>query len=323
MKKIIFMTPLLILLMISCSKEQVATKVETKKLIAVSGDAASIRHWLVTGNEQLLRRGVIWGNNQNLTLGTHQGLTTEGLHTGDQLSVIGGLTPGTAYYARAYAETSLTTYYGDVVAFTTTNGVSDSQGNIYKTVRIGQQEWMAENLRTTEYNQAEAIPYIVGDLKWYNNRIMAMNWYDHNITQWRLVYGGLYRGYTEPGKNICPQGWHVPSLTEWETLINHLGGLSVAGGMLKGSVSTPADHPRWNAPNTGANNYAFFNAYPGGRRAPDGVFQDMGTMAYFWTSTPFSTDQHYFISLRNNEKVVGVGPTLSFSGFSCRCMKNP
>jgi uncharacterized protein (TIGR02145 family) len=147
--------------------------------------------------------------------------------------------------------------------------VTDIDGNVYRTVRIGSQEWMAENLRSTHYSDGTPIESFV---------------YDNNEAN-QGVYGRMYRwtatmrlpAETDSIPNrvqgASPAGWHIPTEAEWQVLINSMGGESLAGGKLKESGT---DH--WASPNTGATNETGFSAVPSGYRGFGSVgFYNMGT----------------------------------------------
>jgi uncharacterized protein (TIGR02145 family) len=190
--------------------------------------------------------------------------------------------------------------------------ISDIQGNTYNTVLIDNQCWMKENLKTTQYRNGTPIPQ---DLM--NDDVGGYTWYENNIS-WKDIYGALYNKAAitnSHGLWLCPTGWHVPSLTEWEILIYNLGGSSVAGGPLKGTRTEPDTHPRWNQPNTGATNSSGFSAYPGGfyihYNSPEFSqgFHNIGKSARWWTST-----QYNFFTSYN--KAVVFDAALVFSAFS-------
>ncbi len=126
--------------------------------------------------------------------------------------------------------------------------VSDIEGNTYKTIKIGTQTWMAENLKTTKYKDGSEIPNITNNGDYDNNPANSE------------TYGRLYNWYTvDDDKGVCPEGWHVPDDAEYTVLTDYLGGESVAGGKMK---ETGTEH--WNSPNTGATNESGFTGLPRG-----------------------------------------------------------
>jgi uncharacterized protein (TIGR02145 family) len=186
------------------------------------------------------------------------------------------LVPDTKYYIRAYlnefAESSVMTYYGQEVEFTTLEfdkaikfnsaltygSVSDIEGNSYKTIQIGKQVWMAENLRTTRLNDNEQIPKVTFPLNWSDIKTPGYNWYNEDSVTYSTAYGAIYNWYTVNTKKLCPVGWHVPSDNEWETMFAFLGGPDVAAIKMK---ETGVIH--WNSPNDWATNESGFTALPG------------------------------------------------------------
>jgi uncharacterized protein (TIGR02145 family) len=147
--------------------------------------------------------------------------------------------------------------------------VSDIDGNSYKTVQIGGQKWMAENLRTTIYNDGTPIRNVTDDDEWMNlnasglpdTEQAAYCWYNNDALSFQANYGALYTWYAVQSDKLCPSGWHVPSPDEWGILIEHLGSRDFGGGKLK-----EAGTSHWLAPNTAATNETGFTALPGGSR---------------------------------------------------------
>jgi uncharacterized protein (TIGR02145 family) len=166
----------------------------------------------------------------------------------------------------------------------TYGSMTDQDGNTYKTVTIVTQTWMAENLRTTKYNNGTTIPLVTSNTEW-SKTTPGYCWYKNMETVYRNIYGALYNWHTVITGNLCPAGWHVPSNTEWETLITYVGGEMVAGGKLK---ETGTIH--WYTPNTGATNESGFTALPGGWRESEGIFGYNGIDGLWWSSTEYEDD---------------------------------
>ncbi len=165
-------------------------------------------------------------------------------------------------------------------AFKQTGTVTDIDGNTYQTVYIGNQWWMAENLKVTHYQNGEAIPSITDATEWSNRTDGAYCNYKNDATN-TDTYGKLFNWYSvNDRRKIAPEGWHVPTDDEWRTLIDYLGGASVAGGKMK---ETGTIH--WKSPNTGATNESGFTALPGGIRNDQGDFYSLGSTASLWSST--------------------------------------
>jgi uncharacterized protein (TIGR02145 family) len=150
--------------------------------------------------------------------------------------------------------------------------VKDIDGNVYKTITIGTQVWMAENLRTTKLDDGKIVPLVTDDKIWAGLNTPAYCWYTNNAPENKNKYGALYNWYTVSTNKLCPRGWHVPTDAEWKTLITNLGGESVAGGKLKEKGTS-----HWQSPNAGATNETGFTALPSGERKQSGVFEDSGS----------------------------------------------
>jgi uncharacterized protein (TIGR02145 family) len=116
-------------------------------------------------------------------------------------------------------------------------------------------------------------------------------------------------------RNVCPDGWHVPTLNELTTLVNFLGGEEVAGGKLKGILS-------WTAPNVGADNSSGFSGQPGGARFETGVFGNQLDAGFWWTQTPGDGNGAWCLSLTNTAASAGISSANQQNGFSVRCVRD-
>lgn len=197
----------------------------------------------------------------------------------------------------------------------TTGRVTDIDGNKYRTVQIGDQWWMAENLKVSRYRDGSAIPDVTQNSQWTNMTTGARAFYDNNSSLGK-TYGKLYNGHavTDP-RGLCPEGWQVPTENEWSKLLTYLGGSSEAGGKLKATR-------RWRQPNTGATNESGFNALPGGYRASDGSFRLIGSSGTWWSITEHSTDIAVNRGLAYYTGRMYTGRGSRQSGFSVRCIKD-
>lgn len=195
--------------------------------------------------------------------------------------------------------------------------VKDIDGNIYNTVRIGMQTWMTENLKTTKLNDGTEITLVVDSLEWQKSTAPAYCWYENDSSN-KNIYGALYNWHTVGTNKLCPNGWHVPSNTEWKTLTVYLGGESVAGGRLK-----EAGTLHWKKPNTGATNKSGFTGLPGGfRHAAFSRFYYAGFFGYWWTSTALKTEYARHRHLGYEYKYVFRNRFHKRTGFSVRCLKD-
>jgi uncharacterized protein (TIGR02145 family) len=203
-----------------------------------------------------------------------------------------------------------------------TGKIKDVEGNWYKTVKIGDQWWMAENLKTTKYNNRAPIDY-PGDnnTMWEKNITGAYAWYNNDIDKYKNTYGALYNFYAVITGNLCPSGWHVPTNAEWTTLTYYLGGDGAAGGQLK---ETGFAH--WWEPNEGAINETGFTGLPGGSRNYDGSYAGLGDYGIYWTSTEYSHPDYtsgfgWGFWLISSSTGVNRSGTWNATGCYVRCLK--
>ena len=196
------------------------------------------------------------------------------------------------------------------------NPITDPRDQqIYGTVEIGEQCWIAENLNIGEM--------INGTEEMTDNSVIEKYCYGNNPA-YCDEYGGLYQWNemmeytTTPGvQGICPGGWHLPTDGEWTTLTDFLGGESVAGGKMKETGTT-----HWNSPNTGATNESGFTALPGGNRHANGGFLNLGDGGLFWSSTENYTDSAWYWTLYYNNDGVSRNHVTESCGFSSRCLQD-
>ncbi len=286
------------------------------------------------GGATIIERGVCWSISENPTTENSKGLALAG--TGSYTCNLANLDPNTLYYVRAFARNSAGTGYGTQEYFTTSaelspisfpdltyGTVSDVDDNNYRTIQIGSQVWMAENLKTTKYNDNTSISIVIDDNEWYTLTTPAYCWYKNDASNYKAIYGALYNWYvgdaaSNGGKNVCPVGWRIPSNAEWTTLTAYLGGTIVAGGKMK-EVGTS----HWWTPNEGATNETGFTAIPGGGRIKDGDFYGhfghIGEIGFWWSKETDVKDR----MMRYNDGEVDLFSAFPKQcGFSIRCVKN-
>lgn len=201
------------------------------------------------------------------------------------------------------------------------NTITDIEGNVYKIVVIGNQTWMAENLATTKFNDGSPITLVTDNLEWVSYDFPGYCWYDNLEKPYKDLYGALYNWYAIETSKLCPDGWHIPSQAEWDTLFATLGGQDVAGGKLK-----EADGTLWREPNEEATNESGFTALPGGVRSyfDGGYFGGEGRMGYFWISSQ-SVDQSPVVRIFYKAGPIGLIDITYLpikSGLSVRCIKD-
>jgi uncharacterized protein (TIGR02145 family) len=242
------------------------------------------------------------------------------------------------------------TAYGNEVSFTTsgttgstgtTQGVpcpgastvKDIDGNTYNTVQIGTQCWTKENLRVTKYSDGTTIPLdnsggTTGNgsgQTWGYRTTGVRTIYAHSQTN-LATYGYLYNWYAAKGiatagstsfKRICPTGWHVPTDKEFTTLTTFLGGNNIAGGKMKSTGTT-----LWRSPNAGATNESGFSGLPGSGRYLNGVFDLLGSVGVWWSSSEGSNDYAWSLSLGNDNGSVNRNHYDNENGLSVRCLRD-
>ena len=245
--------------------------------------------------------------------------TEYSITTSDTTVTTDALADGTHYW-KVRAKNSVGNYGGWSSYFTFSIGVStitDIDGNVYQTIQIGNQEWMAENLKVSHYRNGDAIPTGHSNSEWENLSTGAYAVYNGNESN-ADTYGYLYNWFAvDDSRNIAPEGWHVPTDDEWQTLVDYLGGSSVAGGKLKEEGTT-----HWNSPNTDATNVSGFTALPGGYRSSNGYYHHMGYYGYFWSSTEYSSDYAWDRILHYNGSDVTRYYYGKLDGFSVRCIRD-
>ena len=194
--------------------------------------------------------------------------------------------------------------------------MTDIDGNTYKTITIGTQTWMAENLKVTKYNDSTAIPNVTDATAWSSLTTGAVCTYNNTTNADTInTYGRLYNWYAVNTAKLCPTGWHVPSDSEWTILNNYL--LTNVGGKLKETGTT-----HWATPNTGATNETGFTALPGGFRDYNGTFNIIGYFGFWWSSTEGSTGYASYRNLFSSGSGLDYGGNYLVSGFSVRCLRD-
>jgi uncharacterized protein (TIGR02145 family) len=186
----------------------------------------------------------------------------------------------------------------------------------YKTIKVGDQIWMAENLRTTKLNDGTHIPVIYDKNNWSTLKTFACCWYDNNESIYNN-YGVLYNWHTVATGKLCPKEWHVPTDAEWVTFINYLGGNESGGGKLK----EPGEL-HWKSPNADATDSYSFSALPGGARFRNGLFDFVGSIGAWWSSTEQSNDYAFYRGVYYNFSVINKDYENKNAGFSVRCIKD-
>jgi len=305
------------LILNSCNKGEIPT-LTTAPITKITNTSATTGGNITSdGGSEITSRGVCYNTSGNPT--TADSRTLDGSGSGSFKSDLSFLTPNTYYTVRAYATNSAGTAYGNEVNFLTTEiitgTVDDIDGNTYKTVTIGNQVWMAENLKTTKFNDGTDIPNVTGQTEWKNLYTPGYCWYDNNA-EYKSTYGALYNWYAVATGKLCPVGWRVPSTDQWTALTTYLGGEYLAGDKLK-----EEGNQHWKNFNDAANNVSGFTALPGGGRI-DGNFTFIERSGAWWSSTAFNEEKAYLREMDDIVVEVMTGYLSKKEGLSVRCIKN-
>ena len=201
---------------------------------------------------------------------------------------------------------------------------TDEDGNNYPIVKIGTQIWMAENLKTTKYNDGTAIPNVTEGSDWTGLTTPAWCWYNNNIGN-KDVYGALYNWHTVKTGKLCPSEWHVPTDAEWHQLVLSLDPdavLSQAESKIAGSKLKEEGTTHWASPNTGATNETGFTALPGGNRRYDGLFSGPTGNGNWHTASEYDSTHVWYRYMFYYSGYVYRNNTNKQAGYSVRCIKD-
>jgi len=284
------------------------------------------------GGSPVTARGVCWNTSPNPTISNSK--TTDGNGTGTFTSTITGLSTATTYYARAYATTSVGTSYGNEISFKTFFGeVADIEGNVYPTVKIGTQIWMAENLKVTKYNDGTAIPNVTDNTAWAGLTTGAYCWYNNDATANKATCGALYNWYALNTNKLAPVGWHVATDAEWTTLENYLvaNGFSYDGTTTGNNIAKSlAATTSWNIsskqgavgkPDYSANrNITGFTALAGGTRNNEGLYLHINDYGYWWITNDIASEIAWYRGMFYNYDYVFSNTLNKHFGSSVRCI---
>jgi len=202
--------------------------------------------------------------------------------------------------------------------------LSDVDGNTYRTIQIGNQTWMAENLKTTKYNDNSSIPQITDLIEWTNLSSPAYCWFDNNIN-YKETYGALYNWYVvspsaNGGKNVCPINWHVSTDEEIYILLDNFGGAFYAPNMLKERGTS-----HWEVSTSDVTNESGFTALPSGARNKNifnnNAFFGSGGELSLWSSTEYDDNSSWFRSIPSSGGSARWYLDKKF-GHSIRCVKD-
>ena len=205
--------------------------------------------------------------------------------------------------------------------------VLDIDGNVYKTLIIGNQVWMAENLKVSQYNDRTPITDGNSSTVWKNNTTGAWAYYNRDASN-NTKYGKLYNWYavsptTNGNKNVCPTGWHVPTDAEWTGLIDYLGGATVAGAKLKEvAPSSWVDAYLCGCQYVSNTNTSLFTALPGGTINTLGDSYFIRYTGIWWSSSAFGANGAWIRNLEYQAGTANRYAEPSRSGNSIRCLRD-
>jgi uncharacterized protein (TIGR02145 family) len=250
---------------------------------------------------------------------------TDGVNTTGNQSIAGNktFTGSVIVPTPAYANEAVTKAYVDALLtqiqqLQNQPGIlKDYEGNLYTTLRIGNQVWMGENLKTTRYRNGDPIPLVSDPTTWSTTTTPAYCWYNNNEAANKNVYGAMYNWYAVNTGMLCPAGWHVPSDADWLALTNYLGGDEIAGGKLK-----EAGTVHWTTPNTEASNESGFTALPGGYRNKYGTFSGFGGFCYWWCSNEYDPTLAFYRMLYYTSSFVLRTGNNKLDAFYVRCVRD-
>jgi uncharacterized protein (TIGR02145 family) len=274
------------------------------------------------GSSTIIDKGICWSTSPSPTISSTK--ASSGAGASSFTSLMMNLSPATTYYYRAYATNSVGTAYGMTLKFGTLQGsfingkgVTDVDGNSYPTVRIGSalnsyQEWMAEDLRTTKFNDGSPIKNELNDSLWQFSGMAAYRYYNNdeaNISK-------LYNFYTVSNGNVCPSGWHVPTTSDWNILFSKLGPNSNTPGKYMKLPGTSF----WEQ--SGGINSSGFSAKGNGLINLNGGFEKIKTDGYWWTGNSHNNLQGVAYTLKSNSESITLILPYKQSGMAIRCIKN-
>jgi len=225
----------------SCKKEEVVDNSDkipiliVKDLTNISFNSATGGDYIISDNGfDITAKGICWSTEQNPTLEDDH--TSDGIGNDNYVSKLTGLSENTTYYVRAYATNENGTAYSNNTNFTTLkkdNTLKDVDRNVYATVVIGSQTWMAENLKTTKLNDGTGILRAENNSLWEATTSPGYCYYDNDKETYEPIYEAIYNWYAVNTNKLCPEGWRIPNEDDWFALIDYLGGNTIAGGKLK------------------------------------------------------------------------------------------
>lgn len=209
-----------------------------------------------------------------------------------------------------------------------TGKVTDIDGNVYKTIITGKYEWMAENLRTSRYNDGEKILAVTDSIIWKSLTAGAFCWYNNDESN-KTKYGALYNWHTVNTGKLCPEGWRVPADEEWKFLEGYVDtetgignpNWDKPGGRGKDAGQRLKSTSGWASGGSGTDDIGF-SALPGGERCSNGRFFVAGRSAFWWTSTELDSSSAWYRNIIYGVEDINRNTHPKWMGFSVRCIRN-
>jgi uncharacterized protein (TIGR02145 family) len=330
---------LILILFNNCKKENNLPELEIKKQevkhITINSAICYFNLTIVSKNSDIIDNGICWSISKNPTINNN--IISCDYQTSFNVSIY-NLSKNTKYYVRAYATNTYGTSYGSEISFTTLvsipsnnyTTVKDIDSNSYKTLIIGSQTWMAENLRTTKYNDGTLIPNI-GEFQ----REVQCTYKKTIDTNLINVHGRLYSWYVINTNKLCPRGWHVPTDNEWTILKTYL----ITNGYNYDSSKTDnklaksmANDFGWQTPLNNIeglvgfeqekNNSSGFSGMPSGYCNYFSEFDKFDEIGYWWSQTELDTSTAYFRRLSSESNNLGRATFSKYYCLSVRCLKD-
>jgi len=324
-----------ILLISGCASDQEISvpEVTITGVNSVSEKAAMVGVDINDDGESVNSCGVCWDSLPNPTIMSNK--TVDVVTTGRFSSFIKGLIRNRMYFLRAYATNSMGTTYSEEISFKTTDRINDIDGNEYSTVRIGNQLWLAENLRTTKYNDGSSIPNVTDFRQWITLNTDGFCWYRNN-SDFKKPFGGIYNWHAVNSGRLAPNGWHVPSSDEWNELFHFLathdygyqGDTTKIAKALADSAYFDILPPFWpsfvGSPENDAseNNKSGFSGISNAIRDQSDDFINMGRFCIWWSSTCINSQNAISKGFLRDSVQVYEFQSPIIDGLSVRCIKD-
>lgn len=315
-----------ILLLLSCEKTHINIESLSASVESITANSATINVTHNSKSSNLISRGVCWNTTSSAVLETPAKNYVVSTKSESNFSIdLDNLNASTTYFFRPFAIYENDTIYGEEIEFITDDYISfnpnitygsttDIDGNIYKTVQIGDQVWMAENLKVTHYRNGDPI---MTHATREDLQSPVLYWYN-NDEENKKVYGTYYNWMAVADKrNIAPEGWRIATKSDWETLFKHIEN---SPGALMEETSA-----HWNFGNFPFNTYntnsTGFTAISTGV-ANDPIYEGRnGSWVIFWTPQSFNISEPYLTFLTVGQMSISFASDKVFNGYPVRCIK--